>query len=222
MGSVLVSHALLMNTEVAKMQTILPQFEGEMNSAWNNFHMAILSVVFINLRPFRQDFPLPVPISRYKTVPAQLLNSLGDDVIQEYGGGIRRYFLNDMFMTYERYSVLMIVSHNNGQRRTDPCQINDRTLGAHLFEQLSGVYDQNDSEFLVQLRRLRNSLVHYNGRYSATNKLNYTFGTQTYQSRGNEGGKITITFDNLLWIQDKLLETVRKGNASYFAHYPIP
>jgi hypothetical protein len=207
--------------EVLGMKTILSQFEGEMNSAWNNFHMAMLTLVFINQRPFHQDFHLPVPISRYKIVRAQLLNSLGDDIIREYGGGLRRYFLNDMFMAYERYSMLMIVSHNNGQNRTDPSQINDRTLGAHLFEQLSKIYNQNDKKFLVQLRRLRNSLIHYNGHYSAANKLNYTFGSQTYQSKGNEGGKISITFDNLLWIQNELLEIVRKGNANYFAHYPI-
>ena len=76
--------------------------------------------------------------------------------------------------------------------------------------------------FLVQPRRLRNSIAHYNGVYSATNELNYTFGTQSYNSVGNEGQNISIEFDNILWIYDKLMDTVRWGNVTYFAHYPIP
>ena len=121
----------------------------------------------------------------------------------------------------ERYSMLMIASHNNGQRRTDPSRINDRRLGTHLFEQLPNVYQSDDIDSLVQLRRFRNSIVHYNGLYSATNGLNYTFGSQSYNSAGNEGQSISVEFDTLLWIHDRLREKVQTGIISYLAHYPI-
>lgn len=130
--------------------------------------------------------------------------------------------MNDIVIAYERYSMLMIASHKNGQVRIDPCPISDKKLSAHLFEQLPNVYLPKDLTFLVQLRRLRNSIVHYNGVYSAINQLNYTLGTQRYNSMGNEGQNISIEFDNILWTYDKLMDTVRRGNMSYFTHYPIP
>ncbi len=153
---------------------------------------------------------------------AQSLNSIDNEAVQDHGNSIRRHFLNDMVIVYERYSMLMIASHNNGQRHIDPSLINDRSLGAHLFEQLPNVYQPSDITFCVQLRRLRNSIVHYNGVYSATNELNYTFGTESYNSKGSEGKEISAKFDTLLWIYDRLMQTVQRGNASYFAHYPIP
>ncbi len=155
----------------------------------NDFYFSFLSLNFLNLRPFNQDIVLPVNISQ-NIMTAQSLNSFDNDGVQEYGNSIRRHFLNDVVIAYERYSMLMIASHNNRRRRIDPSMINDRNLGAHIFEQLLNVYEPDDITFLVQLRRLRNSIVHYNGVYSTTNELNYTFGTQSYNSRGREGQNI--------------------------------
>ena len=142
---------------------------------------------------------------------AQSINSFDNDGVQEYGNSIRRHFLNDIVIAYERYSMLMFASHNNGQQRIDPSLINDRRLGAHRFEQLPNIYQPDEVRFLVQLRRFRNSIVHYNGVYSATNVLDYTFGTESYQSQGNEGRNISIEFDNILWIYEIIMETVQKG-----------
>jgi hypothetical protein len=202
------------------MDTIFPEFINSMSRIKNNFYFSFLSLNFLNLRPFYQDIILPVKMSQ-NIMRAQSLNSFDIDGVQEYGNSIRRHFLNDMVIAYERYSMLMIASHNNRQRRIDPSLINDRRLGARLFEKLPKVYEQDDVTFLVQLRRLRNSIVHYNGVYSATNELNYTFGTQTYNSKGKEGQNISIEFDNLLWIHDRLIETVQRGNNRYFKNYPI-
>lgn len=203
------------------MQTIHPEFVGSMERIRNNFHFSFLALNFLNLRPFNRDVVLPVNLSQ-NIMTAQSLNSFDNDGAQEYGNSIRRHFLNDMVIAYERYSMLMIASHNNGQRRTDPSKVNDRKLGAHLFGQLPNVYQPDDMVFLVQLRHFRNSIVHYNGVYSATNELNYTFGAQSYNSVGNEGQNISVEYDTLLWIYDRLRETVRTGNTSYFAHYRIP
>ena len=203
------------------MQSILPEFIGSIERIRNNFCFSFLALNFLNLRPFKVDVVLPVNLSQNK-MTAQSLNSFDYDGVQEYGNSIRRHFLNDMVIAYERYSMLMIASHNNGQHRIDPSKINDRRLGAHLFEQLPNVYQPDEVVFLVQLRRFRNSIVHYNSVYSATNELNYTFGTQSYSSTGNEGQNISVEFDTLLWIYDKLVQTARRGYVSYFANYPVP
>ena len=202
------------------MQSILSEFIGSMERIKNNFYFSFLALNFLNQRPFNLDVVLPVNLSQNK-MTAQSLNSFDNDGVQEYGNSIRRHFLNDMVIAYERYSMLMVASHNNGQCRIDPSKINDRKLGAHLFEQFPNVYQPDDITFLVQLRRFRNSIVHYNGVYSATNELNYTFGMQSYSSTGKEGQNISVEFDTLLWIYDKLVQTVRRGNVSYFANYPI-
>ena len=81
------------------------------------------------------------------------------------------------------------------------------------------IYIKNDVDFLIQLRRLRNSIVHYNGVYTITNPLNYTFDNETYNSQGNAGNTISVQFDTIMWIYNKLLDTVERGNTSYFNHY---
>lgn len=189
------------------MQTILPEFIGSMERIKNNFYFSFLSLTFLNGRPFSNDVVLNANMSQ-NIMTAVSLNSFDQDGVNEFGNSIRRHFINDQVIAYERYSMLMIASHNNGQSHIDPCQIDDRTLGAHHFEQQANVYQDDDKTFLIQLRRLRNSIVHYNGKYSATNELDYTFGTESYNSVGRQGQNISIEFNNLLWIYDKLLQTV--------------
>ena len=203
------------------MRAILPEFVGSMENIKNNFYFSFLALNYLNQRPFTQDVVLPCNLT-HNIMRSQSINSFGLNEVQEYGNSIRRHFLNDMVIAYERYSMIMFTSHNNGQQRTDPSLINDRRLGAHRFEQLPNIYQPDELRFLVQLRRLRNSIVHYNGVYSATNELDYTFGTQSYLSRGNEGDHISIEFDNILWVYDNLIPIVENGNSEYFSNYPIP
>lgn len=203
------------------MKTILPEFIGSTERIKNNFYFSFLSVVFLNHRPFSKDIILPVNLSD-NIMKARSLNNFDDDGVQEYGNSVRRHLLNDMVIAYERYSMAMHASHSNGQTRIDPALINNRQLGAHNFEQLQDVYEDDEKLFLIQLRRLRNSIVHYNGIYSSTNQLNYTFGTQTYNSVNNEGDNIAIEFENILWAYDKLQKCVRRGSLRYFENYPLP
>ena len=203
------------------MNTIFLEFMGSMERINNNFFFSFLALNFVNLRPFNRDVILPV-IMAQNIMTYGSINSFDNDGMLEYGNSIRRHFLNDMVIAYERYSMLMIASHNNSQHRIDPALVNDRRLGAHLFEQLASVYQPGEVTFLIQLRRFRNSIVHYNSVYSATNELDYTFGTQGYHSVCNEGQNISVEFDTLSWIYDKLMQTVQSGNARYFSHYPLP
>lgn len=203
------------------MRTILIEFAAAMARIRNNFYFSFLALNFVNLRPFSVDITLPVNVAD-NVMTSSSLNSFDQDGVQEYGNSIRRHFLNDMVIAYERYSMLMIASHNNGQQRIDPALVDDRGLGAHLFEQLAHVYEPEERIFLVQVRRFRNSIVHYNGVYSVTNPLDYTFGAWTYRSAGQEGNNIAVEFDTLLWIYDRLLSTVEGSNSRYLAHYPPP
>ena len=203
------------------MNTIHSEFTGSLERTNNSFYFSFLAMAFLKQRPFASDVVLPVNIPK-NIVTAASLNGFDHDGVQEYGNSIRRHFINDMVIAYERYSMTMYVSHNNDQVRIDPAMLSDRQLGAHQFEQLPNVYDAASKTFFVQLRRLRNSIVHYNGVYSAANELNYTFGTQTYSSVGHEGANISIEFDNILWIYDKLRERVASGNSNYFLQWPVP
>lgn len=203
------------------MRSILPEFNGSTERITNNFYFSFLALNFVYQRPFQNDVLLPANLAE-NIMSAASLNSFDNDGVQEYGNSIRRHFLNDLVIAYERYSLLMYASHLNGQSRTDPATVNNRNLGAHQFEQLPNVYDASDVSFLVQLRRLRNSIVHHNGVYSATNVLQYTFGANVYNSVGHEGQHISIEFDSILWIYNRLRDTVARGNANYFMHYPVP
>lgn len=202
------------------MKTIFPEFVGSLERTKNNFYFSFLATAFLNKRPFSNDIVLPVKLPN-NIMTAASLNNFDNDGVQEYGNSLRRHFLNDIVIAYERYAMFMFASHNNAQIRIEPATLNNRNLGAHQFERLPNVYDLNDQQFLVQLRRLRNSIVHYNGVYSSTNKLNYTFGTQTYYSVGHEGESISIEFENILWIYNKILKCVDSGNLNYFTHYPL-
>jgi hypothetical protein len=196
------------------MKKILNEFNASMDRIEKNFYLSFLVVNFINQRPFLTNIPIYEP-SLDREISAHSLNSLDDDTLQEYGNSIRRHFLNDMLIVYERYSISMFASHNNNQQYTDYSKINNRKLHSSNFEQLENIYTPDDIEFLTQLRRLRNCIVHYNGKYSVTNELNYTFGTEKYFSRDNEGDDISINFNNLTWIFEKIKETVSNGNSNY-------
>jgi hypothetical protein len=202
------------------MQTIIAEFEGSIERIKNNFYFSFLAVNFINQRPFYNDIVLALN-SVNNIMTTNYINSFDQDGVTEYGNSIRRHFLNDIVIAYERYSMLMIASHQNGQVRTEPATLTNRNIGANNFEQLVNIYSSDELIFLVQLRRLRNSIVHFNGHYSVTNQLNYTFGTNTYNSVGSEGNNISIEFDSILWIFDELRRIVRSGNANYFTHYIV-
>jgi hypothetical protein len=202
------------------MKTILEEFKGSTEHIKNNFYCGFLAINFVNQRPFQNDIILPAGLSN-NIMKASSLNSFDKNGFTEYGNSIRRHFLNDMVIAYERYSMTMFVSHQNGKIRTEPATINNRNLGPYNFENLANIYDTTELTFLTQLRRLRNSIVHYNGLYSATNVLNYTFGTNVYNSSGNEGQNITVELDNILWIFDKLKGIVTSGNINYFNYHPI-
>ena len=79
----------------------------------------------------------------------------------------------------------------------------------------------SDKGFIQQLRRLRNSIVHFNGVYSKTNPLNYTFGKNTYNSLGHEGENITIELDSIMHIYQEVYKLVSEINKRYFNLFPI-
>lgn len=204
------------------MRTILNNFIGTFERVKNNFYFSFLALEFLNQRPFENNIEPPnnLPADNFT---AEFLNSFSSDSIQEHGNSIRRHFLNDMVVAYETYSTTMYFSHiHNSRMRIEPATINDKSSKTHLFEDLHNVYDPDDKKFLGQLRRLRNSIVHYNGVYCESNPLDYTFGTETCNSSGKIGQDIEISFENLVWIHNKLRDTVIRENTNYFTHNSIP
>jgi hypothetical protein len=195
-------------------QTILTEYLASMENITNSFYFSFLSLNFINQRPFLSDVVIDGGLTK-NTIPMSSINNFGNQEIQEFGNSKRRHALNDIVIAYERYSMLMFASHNNNKNRTDPAMIDDRNLGAHKFEKLDSIYDDSSLNFLVQLRRLRNCIVHYNGVYSETNMLNYTFGEDTYNSVGNEGASISIKLDTIVCINEKIIKIVEGGNRNY-------
>ncbi|MCC9064839.1 hypothetical protein [Flavobacterium piscisymbiosum] len=201
------------------MNKFIDEFNGSIERIKNNFYFSFLSLNFINQRPFHNDIVLASGLTN-NIMSAASINNFDLDGVNEYGNSIRRHYLNDLVIAYERYAMSMIASHQNGQTITEPATLNNRTLGAHLFEQLPNIFSMDELNFLVQLRRLRNSIVHYNGNYSATNLLDYSFGTNIYNSNGQEGQPISIEFDNIIWINSELKTIVTNGNNNYFMQYP--
>lgn len=201
------------------MRTILTEFDASLECLKNNFYFSFLSLNFISQRPFYYDIVLPLNLVQ-NIVTAKSLNEFDEDGIAEYLNSIRRHFLNDLVIAYERYSTLMITSHINNQIRMEPETFNNRNVNSITFENLADLYKPDEIVFLTQLRRLRNCIVHFNGRYAVTNKLLYTFGKNTYNSVGKEGEDISIEFESIVWIFDELKRIVSNGNANYFLAYP--
>ena len=159
------------------METIYQDFKAGMDNIYNSFFISFLALKPIVERPILNDFIIPIEGFNHRTLDASQLNKLGIDSINEYVNSIRRHMLNDIVICYERYASLMYKSHNNGQQRTDPALDSNSHINAAKFESLiKGLYTEDELIFFRQLRRIRNSIVHYNGVYTKTNLLDYTFG----------------------------------------------
>ena len=130
------------------MNIILTEFNGSIERVLNNFYLSFLAINFVNQRPFNNSIILPINLSN-NVMTALYLNSFDQDGINEYGGSRRRQFLNDLVIVYERYSVLMIASHQNGQTFKEPVAINNRNLGANNFEKLADLYTPDEITFLT-------------------------------------------------------------------------
>ena len=130
------------------MNIILTEFNGSIERVLNNFYLSFLAINFVNQRPFNNSIILPINLSN-NVMTALSLNSFDQDGINEYGGSIKRQFLNDLVIVYERYSMLMIASHQNGQTFRELGTINNRNLGANNFEKLADLYTPDEITFLT-------------------------------------------------------------------------
>lgn len=204
------------------MKTIYNEFKSGMENIYNSFFISFLALKPLMERPIFSDFMIPIKGFTYNVLQASQLNQLGDDSINEYVNSIRRHALNDIVICYERYASLMYMSHNNELQRKDSVLSDDRSINAAKFENLDNrIYVDSDKCFFQQLRRLRNSIVHFNGVYTKTNPLNYTFDKNTYNSLGHEGENITIELDSIMYIYQEVYKLVSEINKRYFNLFPI-
>ena len=193
-----------------------------MDNIYNSFFISFLALKPFFEKPIKYDFLIPIQGFSFNVLKASQLNSLGEDSISEYVNSIRRHFINDIVICYERYASLMYASQDNNQQRSDPALIKKRSINASKFEERNkSIYTDDDLKFVQQLRKLRNSIVHFNGVYSLTNQLDYTFHKNAYKSLGHEGENITIDFDTLIFIYKRIYSIVDAVNNRYFSIYHI-
>ena len=204
------------------MKSIFNEFQAGMDHIYNSFFISFLALKPLLERPMADNFVIPINGFSFNTLEAYQLNALGQDSINEYVNSIRRHMINDIVICYERYASLMFTSHQNRQQRCDPANIKDTSINASKFENLdSNLYTQAEIELLQQLRRLRNSIVHFNGVYTVTNNLDYTFHKNKYLSKGHEGENITVELDTLIYIHKEVNYIVSKVQSRYNSIYPI-
>ena len=201
------------------MNSIYAEFKAGMDNIYNSFFISFLALKPLLERPLMADFIIPVEGFSYNVIEAGQLNNLGSSAVNEYVNGIRRHALNDIVICYERYSTQMFASHLNQQSRIDPALLNDRSINSSKFESLDNVYTEYSLKFFQQLKRLRNSIVHFNGVYTATNQLDYTFYKNEYHSDLHEGELISIELDTIMFIHKEVDRLVKLINKRYFDNY---
>ena len=195
-------------------QSIYDEYKAEMDNIYNSFFISFLALKPLQERPLVSDFVIPITGFSFSTLEACQLNRLQNDSINEYVNSIRRHMLNDIMICYERYASLMYTYHIKGNR-IDYANIEDRTLNSAKFESLPNIFLPEEKEFIVQLRRLRNSIVHYNGVYNKSNLLKYTFYNYTYDSQGHEGENIQIDLDSIMYIYKTIFSLVANVHSRY-------
>lgn len=198
------------------MDTIFNEFRNSMSRIKDNVMISFLAINFINLKtqkPFQNDIVFDVSFKE-NYISKESINSIPNDTVQEYGNSIRRHFLNDMVIVYERFASLINISHKNGNLRNESA-IFDKKESYGYQDFIYKFCEIEEKDFLKNLVCLRNSIVHYNGKYNISNPVDYTFGDQIYQSFGSESQNISISFDNLFWIYEKIINTVVIINTKY-------
>ncbi len=201
------------------MRSIYNEFLAGMSNIYNSFFIGFLSLKPLQERPLLYDYIIPIDGFAHNRLEAEQLNRIQMDSINEYVNSLRRHMLNDLVICYERYATTMYVSYRNNMVRLDPAVLNDRKVNALLFENLDNLYAEEKKEFFSQLRHLRNSIIHYNGVYTFTNPLDYTFGSDTYHSNGHEGESITIELDSIIAIYERVESYVCEVNNKFFELY---
>lgn len=198
------------------MRTVINEFNAGMDNSYNSFFISFLSLKVLEDRPLKNDYLIPISGFSHNRLEAVQVNRLQSDSANEYVSSIRRHMLNDIVLCYERYATTIYASYRNGNKRVDPATQDNRNNKPLLLEGLPQLYTAEEKEFFIQLRHLRNSIVHYNGVYSAANPLNYTFYLDSYSSKGHEGEAISIQLDSILYIYERVRGIVGRVDKVFF------
>jgi hypothetical protein len=175
-----------------------------------------------NLRPIFEIFQLKL------SIPNLLLKAAGDEKIctQFRDGGvvvlniektpkdfqeilpdlkheIFRSFLNDIYLVVSRFLVL-INNRLHNRKQLLPEESEEK------FEQevalLNRFLAADSKNFLEFLRRIRNSVVHYDGRHNQRNALDYCINEHIYKTTNENIGKpISFYIKDLISIYEKII-----------------
>jgi hypothetical protein len=196
-------------------EQIFTEFRNNMINLHSNIYFSFFAIAYIEQRPIKENLIFPKP---FGTVTAESINKIPDAMFEEYNSWVRRHFIVDLLLFYEKYTSRMMSSHKNNGKRVDPSTLDEMTM-INEFEKLPNLYSVEDILFIRQLRNIRNCTVHYNGSYSKRKPINYTFGTLNLVSHGHEGETIIFTWDGLLWMYEKLYQVISRVNENYFNNY---
>lgn len=187
-----------------KIEIIAKEFQGGMENIRNNFYLSFLTLLALESRPFDNSISIP-SYEEPGFIDYNSLNKIGQDSVIEFENSIRRHTLNDIVICYERHaSQLYLVLKDN--EFSDPSMEKSICNYPIELETKFDLYTQDECTFFSQLRRLRNSIVHYNGVYNKKNTLNYKFQYNYYNSKGHEGENIMIKFETIMFIYHKVLD----------------
>lgn len=99
---------------------------------------------------------------------------------------MRRAYLNDLYLVASRYAIIL-ANLLSGKEEPRPEFSEERRDAA-----LQGIFrflSKEDKEFLDFFRRVRISVVHYEGRHNRSNRLNYTFRNTRFKTEDKDLGE---------------------------------
>ena len=184
----------------SKINQIYIEYVSSCERIKNNFFLGLLSINFINQRPFYTDIQLNVNLPEMNIIKCGSLNTLNDDAVQEYGNSLRRTILNDSIIAYEKFATrtALLLAGNH----IDHCEIEDRKIGSHNLEAIAELYTDEHLEKIKAIKKLRNSIIHFNGVYNVNNKFKLNIGSETFDSCNKIGQNIRAEYSTILQIHD--------------------
>lgn len=115
---------------------------------------------------------------------------------------MRRAFLNDLYLVASRH---MILAENILNGLTEPRPEFSRERREAALEALNRFLAKADKKFLDFVRRLRNTVVHYEGRHNLANPMNDTLlGRHIYTTDDTLGMSITLSLPQLYHLHSEI------------------
>jgi hypothetical protein len=141
----------------------------------------------------------PAAVVRHLRTSSTVLRGLRPHFEHE----MRRAFVNDLYLVASRHAVIVdnVIRGHIEPRPEFSAERRDAALSG-----LNRFLSKKDKGFIDFFRRLRNSVVHYEGRHNAANPLNDEFlGSKILTTNDNMGEPIEMSLCQVYGLYDRLL-----------------